>query len=261
MGHTDIRIEGLVAILSLRSEPVNALSKGLREEVMAHLEEWEHDERIHCIVFTSLFKVFAAGADLGEIAAIEGQFDAAAQFSREIQGFIRRLEACPKPLIAALTGHALGGGLELALCCDLRIALANARYGFPEVGLGLIPAGGGNAKLPALVGGGKASELILTGKVMDGLQGQTIGLFNDTGQTPDEVLEKALLLAHAIAQNGPRAVRTAKQILNTSIGEGVQRGLAEEESRFPELLVSPEAAEGIQAFLNKRPPAFTGGSS
>jgi enoyl-CoA hydratase/carnithine racemase len=245
-----------VEILVLKNPPVNALSTGLLADLDHRVAELAADPKVRAVVLTGDGQYFSAGADVKEMATLD--LSSAPELARKSLATYARLAALPAPVIAAINGLALGGGLELALACDLRLAGESAKLGSPEVSLGLIPAYGGTQRLPRLVGLAKAKELIFTGGMISAAEALKIGLVNKTVPAGQE-LRAARDLAHTIAQKAPRAVRAAKR----SIVEGLEMPLAaglENETRLfeSEVLASDDLGEGILAFIEHRPPKFKG---
>jgi enoyl-CoA hydratase/carnithine racemase len=245
-----------VEILVLKNPPVNALSTSLLTGLDQRVAELTADPKVRAVILTGDGQYFSAGADLKEMATLD--LAAAPQLVRRTHELFGRIAQFPAPVLAAINGLALGGGLELALACDLRIAGESAKLGAPEVSYGLMPAYGGTQRLPRLIGVSKAKELIFTGAMISAAEGAKIGLVNRTVPAGQE-LRAARDLAHTIAQKAPRAVRAAKQ----AIADGLPRPLAEAleiETRLfeTEVLSSEDLAEGILAFAERRPPKFKG---
>ena len=238
----------------LRHPPVNALSLALLDALERRLLEVGPTAR--AVVITGDGQFFSAGADLKEIATIG--FDRAAQVITRGQALFSSLEALRPPVIAAINGLAVGGGLELALACDLRVAGESAKLGAPEVNYGLMPAYGGTQRLLRLVGPAKAKELIFTGSMIPASEAARIGLVNRAVPSGQE-LRAARDLAHTIAQRGPRAVAGAKRALVGGADLDLAQGLRLEAEMFEkEVLHSEDLGEGLQAFLERRPPKFRG---
>jgi enoyl-CoA hydratase len=241
-----------VALVRLhRPEVLNALSLALMEELADRLTDFDRDPDVRVIVLTGDERAFAAGADIKEMAdATPVEMIRRDQFAR--WDAIRRVK---KPLIAAVSGYALGGGLELAMACDIIVAAESARFGQPEIKIGVMPGAGGTQILPRLVGMGKAMEMVLTGRPISAREAERLGLV--TRVVPDGLcLDEALALAREIAAMPPLAVQHAKEAIRRSALAGVD--LAFERKNFTLLFGSEDQREGMAAFLEKRPPRFTG---
>jgi enoyl-CoA hydratase/carnithine racemase len=252
-----LTVEGGVAVLTLnRPQALNALSLSLCDEVLAALAALRADPAVRALVLTGVGdRAFCAGADLKERRGMS-----AAQLrahNRKIARIPSELEQFEAPTVAAVNGHALGGGCELALGCDLRIAAETAELGQPEVGLGIIPAAGGTQRLPRLIGRARAKELIFTGKRIDARTAERIGLVNAVAPA-GQALAEARALAASIARNAPLAVRGAKQAIAVGLESGLQAGLALEAQIQFGLYATRDWAEGLAAFNEKRPPVYRG---
>ncbi|HXW67513.1 MAG TPA: enoyl-CoA hydratase-related protein [Thermoplasmata archaeon] len=245
-----------VEILVLKNPPVNALSTAVMADLDRRVAELAADPQVRAVVVTGDGQYFSAGADVKEMASLDlGQAPEIARRGLAVYG---RLAALKPPVIAAINGLAVGGGLELALACDLRVAGESAKFGAPEVSLGLIPAYGGTQRLPRLVGLAKAKELILTGAMISAAEALRIGLVNKTVPAGQE-LRAARDLAHTIAQRAPRSVQAAKRAIVEGLELGLGPGLENESRLFEtEVLPTNDLAEGILAFAQRRPPKFTG---
>jgi enoyl-CoA hydratase len=246
-----------IGLLTLdRPEKMNALSNELIEELQRFLDEVETDNELRVLVVTGAGeKAFVAGADIQELVdrdALMGR-----RVSRTRQGIFSRLENLPIPVIAAVNGYALGGGLELALACSIRIASQQAQFGAPEVKLGIIPGDGGTQRLPRLVGLGRAMEMILTGDFIDALEAYRIGLVNKV-VPHEELMENAIALAQKIAKRPPLAVRYAKEAVNRSQEGDTVSGYALESYLHALTCTTEDKKEGVQAFLDKRKGKFKG---
>ena len=237
-----------------RPEALNALSQSLLEELAEIPELVQQDPEVRAVIFTGEGKAFAAGADLKEIAAIKDPF-----MGREYALFGQRvfaeIAALPVPTIAAINGYALGGGLELALACDLRVAAKTAKLGLPEVGLGLIPGFGGTQRLPRLIGRGRALDLIFTGRHVDAEEALFLGLVN---RVAEDALEEAKKLAQKILKNAPIALALAKESVVRGEGLDLAEALEIEADLFGYAAATEDMKEGVRAFLEKRPPSFKG---
>jgi enoyl-CoA hydratase/carnithine racemase len=246
--------EDSVELLVLKHPPVNALSTRLVAELSTTLAELPAGTR--SVVLTGDGQYFSAGADLKEIGAIG--LERAPEVLAQGLALCERLATFPAPVIAALNGLALGGGLEVALACDLRIAGDSAKLGLPEVNYGLMPAYGGTQRLRRLVGPARAREMIFTGAMVSAAEALRIGLVNRTVPSGQE-LRAARDLAHTIALKAPRAVAAAKRAIREGEDLPLSEGLQGETERFvAEVLPSRDLGEGIAAFLERRPPKFTG---
>jgi enoyl-CoA hydratase len=245
-----------VEIVVLRNPPVNALSTPVLEQLETHIAAIESERRARAVVLTGDGQYFSAGADLKEMATLG--FDDAPKIVRRGQALFERLSALRPPVVAAINGLALGGGLELALACDLRVAGESAKLGAPEVNYGLLPAYGGTQRLTRLLGTSKAMELIFTGSLVPAAEAARIGLVNKVVPAGQE-LRAARDLAHTIAQKAPRAVAGAKRAIRLGYDRPLVEGLALEAETFEtEVLPSEDLGEGIRAFVERRPPKFTG---
>jgi len=248
--------DGAVAILTVdRPEKRNALSAAVRRELIAALDELRDDTDIRVLVLTGAGeKAFVAGADIGEFAERTPLEQRAAMTGRRI---FDEIAAYPKPVIAMINGFALGGGCELALACDLRIAADTAKLGQPEINLGIIPGGGGTQRLPRVVGTGQAMRLILTGEIIDAAEALRIGLV-DLVHPAAELRERTLELARGMAARSPVAVQMAKSAVRAAAEMPLAAGLAYETELFATCFASDDKREGVAAFLEKRPASFTG---
>ena len=248
------KVDKAVATLTLeRTEALNSLCGELLEELDAAIAQLGEDESVHGIVVTGSGRAFSAGADIEEIAALEGAGGRA--FAERGQRVFDRIEALAKPVVAAINGFALGGGCELALACHLRIATPAARFGQPEVKLGILPGFGATQRLPRLVGRAVATELILTARILRADEALRIGLVNEVVE-PDALLPRAHELVTSIAANGPRAVAASLRAIREGLDRSLADGLALEAELFGELCDSDEMREGTRAFLDKREPRF-----
>lgn len=248
--------EGGVELVVLRHPPVNALSTAVLDQLEARLSALAAAPGTRCLVLTGDGQYFCAGADVKEMATM-GLEKAPAVQARG-QALFQRLAEFRCPTVAAVNGLAVGGGLELALACDLRVASDSAKFGAPEVGLGLLPAYGGTQRLPRLVGPAKAKELIFTGALVAAAEAHRIGLVNRVVPSGHE-LRAARDLAHTIAEKAPLAVAASKRAIQEGLESTVRDGLAVETRGFVEaVLPSSDLGEGIAAFVEHRPPKFRG---
>jgi enoyl-CoA hydratase len=248
--------EGRVAILTInRPDKLNALNQQVRDEMLQILAGLETDDAVGVVVITGAGeKAFIAGADIGEFAG-RTPFD-----QRHAMRSPRVFDAMaifPKPVIAMINGFCLGGGCELAMSCDLRIASEKARFGQPEINLGLIPGGSGTQRLPRLVGMGHAMRLILTGDMIGAAEAKEIGLV-EMVVPAEELRAKTLELATKIASKSPLTVKVAKESLRASERLSIEDGLAYERDLFCLCFSSADKEEGVKAFLEKRPAVWQG---
>lgn len=248
-----LEVIGKVALIRLRRpEALNALSLPLREELKLALVEIESDERIGAAVITGDEKAFAAGADVKTLAGW-GPQDVSA--STELRGAWNQLSAGKTPIIAAVSGFALGAGCELAMMCDFILAADNARFGQPEIKLGTIPGAGGTQRLTRLVGKSKAMEMVLTGRIIDAVEAERCGLVSRVIPQADLITE-ALKTAAAIAELSPPVVRMARDAVNQALETSLSDGLAFEQASFESTFKLEDRREGMLAFLEKRKPQF-----
>ena len=251
----DVR-DGIAFVTINRPDKLNALSDQVMADLGAAAERIATDPAIRGAIITgSGPKAFVAGADIGDLAK-QGPFDGKARALRG-QAVLRRLETSGKPVLAAINGYALGGGCELALACHLRIAADTAKFGQPEVKLGIAPGYGGTQRLPRLVGKGIALQLILTGEVIDAEEAYRIGLVNKVVPAGDVLTESEKLLRGILAM-GPLAVRLALEAVDRGLDMTLDDGLLLEANHFGLLAATQDMKEGLTAFLEKRPPRFEG---
>ena len=245
-----------VAVITInRPDKRNALNIKTREEGAALLDELRNDESIRVIVFTGAGdKSFIAGADIAEFAGRTSITQRDVMMSRSL---FTAIDSFPKPVIAMINGYCLGGGCELALACDIRIASETASFGQPEINLGIIPGGGGTQRLTRLVGEGKAMELILTGEIIDARSAYAIGLVNHVFPA-DQLRTKTLELATKIADKGPIALQLAKEAVKLASRSNLDEGLRREVDLFALCFSTADKDEGVSAFLEKRKAAFQG---
>jgi len=244
--------EGIAVVTISRPQALNALNSRFFQEMDSLIAEVGARDDIKVLIITGEGKAFAAGADIAEMAGKTQ--DQAAQFSKVGQRTFRSLELLAKPVIAAVNGFALGGGCELALACDFRIAGIKAKFGQPEVNLGVIPGYGATQRLPRLIGLGNALFLLLTGEMIGAEEALRLGLVQKIVE-PDELMSAALGLAKTIASKGPRAVKLVKQVTRQGILMDFEAGCALESGMFGSLFEN-EGAEGMRAFLEKRAPRW-----
>jgi enoyl-CoA hydratase len=248
--------EGRVAILTVnRPDKMNALNEQVRTDVMAALAALEYDDAIAVVVLTGAGeKAFIAGADIGEFAG-RTPFDQ--RYAMRSPRIFDVMAAFPKPVIAMINGFCLGGGCELAMSCDLRVASDKARFGQPEINLGLIPGGGGTQRLPRLVGAGHAMRMVLTGEMIGAAEAREIGLV-EMVVPHDELRARTLELAAKIAGKSPLALRVAKEAVRASQRLSIEDGIAYERDLFCLCFSTADKEEGVKAFLEKRPAQWQG---
>ncbi|MFB7033916.1 enoyl-CoA hydratase [Bacillus altitudinis] len=250
-------IQDHIGIMTLnRPAQANALSAAMLEEINQTIQEIKHDANIRCLLMTGAgAKVFCAGADLKERRLMTEQ--EAKEAVLTIQQTFTDIESLPVPVIAVINGHALGGGLELALACDLRIARAGATLGLPETGLAILPGAGGTQRLSRLIGPGKAKEMIFTGTSLRAEEAVQIGLIERIS-TADSLMNDAITLAKQITKNGPIALKEAKQAIQSSLDHDLQTGLTKEYEAYLRLIHTEDRLEGLKAFQEKRTPYYRG---
>ncbi|EGQ22406.1 3-hydroxybutyryl-CoA dehydratase [Sporosarcina newyorkensis 2681] len=248
--------DGHVALAKIDHPPANALSSKIIEEVDQLLTEVENDPDVRVVVLYGEGRFFSAGADIKEFTTVESG-EAFAKLAGKGQQVFERLENFPKPVIASIHGAALGGGLELAMACHIRLVTKSAKLGLPELQLGLIPGFAGTQRLPRLVGVAKAAEIMLTSDPISGEEAVKWGLANHA-YSDEELSSETLKLAKKISLKSPIAVKHALQMLKYSKDQSFYDGVEAEAKSFGEVFVSEDAKEGIQAFIEKRQPAFTG---
>jgi len=248
--------DGMAIITINRPASLNAMDVETVQEIHSRLEDAEKDENIKVVVVTGAGeKAFCVGLDLKTVRDIS--VVKAVETSRLGQKLTLAIEELGKPVIAAINGYALGGGLELAMACDIRVASENARLGQPEVNVGLIPGWGGTQRLPRLVGKGIAKELIFTGKTIDAKTAERIGVVNMV--VPPEKLNSAVEeLSREIMGKSPIALRLVKELVNSSVETDLGTGLVHEAEAFGILSSTEDYREGVSAFIEKRKPTFKG---
>ena len=268
--------ENGIGIIRMNNPPMNVLSTPVLTELHVILDEIEKDKELGAVIITGEGRAFVAGADIGEMMAMDP--GAAAEFAKKGQGAFDRIQALDIPVIAAVNGFALGGGTELAISCDIRIASEAARFGQPEVNLAVIPGFGGTQRLPRLIGAGKAKELIFTGDMIDAKTALDVGLvqkvvpgykldkngepvISEKGkpvQDNDPVVEAAMEMAATIISKGPVAIRRAKSSIDMGLDMTLAEGLKLEAKNFADLFDTEDQKEGMKAFTEKRTPEFKG---
>ena len=252
-----LELRGPVAVLTLENPgKLNALSIEILDELDGHLDAVESDDAVRAVVITGAGeKAFAAGADIGHMR--EATVQQARDYAERGHELFARIEAFGKPVIAAINGFALGGGCELVLACDIRLASDNARLGQPEVNLGIFPGWGGTQRLPRLTSPGFAKELIFTGRHVTADEAKAAGLVNHVYPLA-ELLDRAVAMGEEIAKKSPLAVSVAKGLVNQAMEGGYREALAQELAAFGDAFASEDQREGMAAFFEKREPRFTG---
>jgi enoyl-CoA hydratase/carnithine racemase len=248
-----------VARMTLQNPPANVLSAVLIEELEESFEEIEHDASVRVVIVTGSGRFFCAGADVHELLQLNTA-QLGTEFAKRGQKLLNRIEHGHTPVVAAINGTCVGGGLELALACHIRLAAAEAVLGLPEVKLGLIPGFGGTQRLPRVVGQSKATEMILTGATISADEALQVGLVNRVVPA-QRLLAEAEALAGGIASHGGAAARAALQALNGGPDMSFADGLVREAELFGQLCGTKETQEAVQAFLDKRRPSRMGSGS
>ena len=247
------REEPIAVVRLNRPKQLNALSEVLMAELVAVLEELDADEAVRCIVLAGSERAFAAGADIGQMAE-SSTIDM--YFARRVEKWaaIRMIRT---PLVAAVSGHCLGGGCELAMVCDLIVASETARFGQPETGLGIMPGAGGTQRLPRAIGKAKAMDMVLTGRVLSAREAERAGLVARV-VAREAWLEEAKRVAHEIAARPPVALQLAREAVDRAFDTTLEVGLDLERKAFLLTFASEDAREGLRAFVEKRRPEFRG---
>ena len=247
-------VDGQVGVCRLdRPEARNALSPELMERLAAGVEAFDGDEAVRCIVIAGSDEVFAAGADIKSMR--ERSFQDA--LVHPTAAYWKRIAACRTPLVAAVSGFALGGGCELALLCDMIVASETAEFGQPEITLGIIPGAGGTQRLAKIVGKQRAMELVLTGRRIPAQEALELGIVNSV-ESKKDWLVKAMELAGVVARRPPLAARLAKQAVQAADESGLTAGLEMERRLYELAMATEDRVEGMQAFIEKRRPDFKG---
>jgi enoyl-CoA hydratase/carnithine racemase len=243
-----------VARITLHNPPANVLNPSVLKELERVLSEVEQDEYIRAVIVTGSGRFFCAGADINELAHLT-TVHSGSEFAVRGQSLLNRIERLDKPVLAAINGTCVGGGLELALACHIRLAATGAMMGLPEIKLGLIPGFGGTQRLPRIVGTSKAAEMILTGESLTAEDALRIGLVSRV-VLPQELMAQAEAIAALIAARGKTAVEAALHAIRGGLDIPLAEGLAREAELFGRLCVTPDKQEAVQAFLEKRQPKF-----
>ncbi|MBX3489868.1 enoyl-CoA hydratase [Parvibaculum sp.] len=255
MAYENILVEkkGAVGLITLnRPDALNALNKALMDELTAVLDAWESDDDIHCIVLTGSAKAFAAGADIKEMQPKSYMDVYKEDF---ITANWERVTRCRKPVIAAVAGYALGGGCELAMMCDFIIAAETAKFGQPEIKLGVMPGAGGTQRLTRFVGKSKAMEMSLTGRMMDAEEAERAGLVSRIVPA-DQLLDEALKTAATVAAMSLPIAMMTKESVNRAYETTLSEGVRFERRLFHSMFATDDQTEGMAAFVEKRQPQF-----
>ncbi|MHC4660562.1 MAG: enoyl-CoA hydratase-related protein [Planctomycetota bacterium] len=248
---------GIAKVTVNRPKALNALNRNTMEEIKDAFTKIKDDSSISGVILTGAGeKSFVAGADISEINELNG--DSGKTFADFGQSVLHLIENCGKPVIACVNGFALGGGCEISMACTFRYAVKNARFGQPEVNLGVIPGYGGTQRLARLVGEGRAMELCLTGNMIDATEAHRIGLVNSVFDSAEEMLEAAGTTLALIASKGPVAIHVCLQAIHEGLSLPLDTGLDLEGDLFAKTCASEDMKEGTSAFLGKRKPDFKG---
>ncbi|MEU4226680.1 enoyl-CoA hydratase-related protein [Nonomuraea sp. NPDC026600] len=254
MNVLDVRRDGGTATIVINRPPANAVDPAMIEEFLALLPELAKDVTVRCLVIRGTGRFFVAGADIAVMRDLSPANHVKMRRWIDVQ---RLLELAPKPVIAAMNGHALGGGAELSLACDLRILTASATIGFPEINLGLFPGAGGSQRLPRLLGPHRAKRLMIEGARLSAAEALDLGLVDVVADDQDF---DRVVAEHAenLAAKPTGTIGLLKQIVDAGYGLPIEEALEMERQAVMELIHTDDAAEGLQAFLDKRVPRFTG---
>ncbi|MBD1381147.1 enoyl-CoA hydratase [Metabacillus arenae] len=256
MQYLRVEKEQYVATITIQHPPANALSSKVLKELSSLLDDLEHNREVRVIVMHGEGKFFSAGADIKEFTTVENGIEFS-KLAKRGQQLFERIETYSKPVIAAIHGAALGGGLELAMACHLRLVTEDAKLGLPELQLGLIPGFAGTQRLPKYVGTERAIEMLLTSEPITGKQAVEYGLASRT-VSEVKLLAEAKKLAEKFASKSPISVRATIDLLNAAKPPSYHDAVTKESDYFGEVFESADAKEGIQAFLEKRKPYFKG---
>lgn len=252
MAKVTFQQEGKIGVITIDSPPVNALEKQVLDELNEITDQIPNDVDV-VIIHGAGGKAFVAGADIKDFPDLTK--DNGVELVKKGQAIFNKIDNLEQPVIAAIEGFALGGGLELALACDIRIATTQSQVGFPEVKLGILPGYGGTQRLPRLIGPGKAKQIIFSGEFLSAEEAKAVGILEEV--TDGSALVKAKELAETIASRAPLGVRKAKKVINEGLNMTLDKGLHIEAVAFGELCDTEDKNEGVAAFLEKREPNFS----
>lgn len=250
MAFVEVTKQGNIGIITMnRPEALNALSSAVFADLTKALDQVEHDDDVYVVIITGAGRAFVAGADIGEMANMNVEEGLA--FSELGNGLLMRVDMFPKPTIAAVNGFALGGGCELSLACDIRIASEKAKFGQPEVGLGIIPGFGGTQRMARIIGTGPAMELIFTADTIDAKQAEKIGMVNHVVPA-EELMNTAIAMAEKIASKAQVAIRTSKMALRRGIDCDINTAVTYEALAFATCFGTEDQKDAMKAFVEKR---------
>ena len=250
MAFVEVTKQGNIGIITMnRPEALNALSSAVFADLTKALDQVEHDDDVYVVIITGAGRAFVAGADIGEMAHMN--VEEGLSFSELGNGLLMRVDMFPKPTIAAVNGFALGGGCELSLACDIRIASEKAKFGQPEVGLGIIPGFGGTQRMARIIGTGAAMELIYTAETIDAKQAEKIGMVNHVVPA-EELMDAAIAMAEKIASKAQVAIRTSKMALRRGIDCDISTAVTYEALAFATCFGTEDQKDAMKAFVEKR---------
>ena len=250
MAFVELTKQGNIGIITMnRPEALNALSSAVFADLSKALDQVERDEEVYVVIITGAGRAFVAGADIGEMAHMN--VEEGLSFSELGNSLLMRVDMFPKPTIAAVNGFALGGGCELSLACDIRIASEKAKFGQPEVGLGIIPGFGGTQRMARIIGTGPAMELIFTADTIDAKQAEKIGMVNHVVPA-EELMDAAIAMAEKIASKAQVAIRTSKMALRRGIDCDINTAVTYEALAFATCFGTEDQKDAMKAFVEKR---------